>query len=145
MILELQPFDAQSSLRFFNCSFVSSFSNLDERIIFGGRYCLKYNSIRNFKTDENFDHFLKAIQLLDDIMSDDQRIDDAKEIHDSEAEIMKLLIENKSAIPKYIKSVFDQYCNRKKKIEIDLLSLLKFIRNLSNYLWINEQIINFNR
>ena len=127
IVLELESLEIESSLRYFNLCLVSHHANLEEKIIFGGRYCLKFNSIRFVKTNENYKYFIESIKLVDDIMSDEHS-PNGKEKNNEENErkrykIIESFMENTYKFPKCILNIFSKFCNTKKRIEIDLNSL----------------------
>eukprot|EP01084_Bolivina_argentea_P193196 331485_1 len=64
IILELTQPSSKSTIKFFNCSFVSNFGNEEERLFihpFKGYRTLHFNSIRNVSTDENYKYFIAPL------------------------------------------------------------------------------------
>ena len=58
IILELER--GNGFLKYFNCSWLSCFSNEDERLIFGGRHSVKLTSIRNIPDNHNYKLYIHA-------------------------------------------------------------------------------------
>eukprot|EP01084_Bolivina_argentea_P033543 62028_1 len=73
IILELKMHRSElvqhPKLRYFNCSFISCFASEDERLFVNPpySYSLEFHSIRNMVTDENYQHYINAINVLDNI------------------------------------------------------------------------------
>eukprot|EP01084_Bolivina_argentea_P176950 306109_1 len=76
IILELNTYDP--ALRYFNCSFVSCYGYENERLFFHpprhfmmnqNGFKLKFKSIRNVKTDENFERFMNGLVVLQKIVT----------------------------------------------------------------------------
>eukprot|EP01084_Bolivina_argentea_P267633 454380_1 len=52
-------------LRGFNVSWISRYAEEDERLFFGGFYCMQIESIRLKRTDQNFEEIIYSIYYLD--------------------------------------------------------------------------------
>ena len=155
MILELQPLDLTSSLRFFNCSLISSFSNEDERLFFGGGHTVQFTAIHDLKSGQNYKYFMAAIQLLDRVMSGETEIEDRNDEGDGLDNngnggnhqmanyyknknkvdlyrIVRILVlgEQKERIPEYVQVMFKEYCLKKKRIEVELTAFNEQHRKL---------------
>ena len=139
ILLELQSNDVNSSLKYFNCIYFNCYSIENSNLFIGGKYSFKYNSIQIIKKNENYQHFIKSIQIFDNIINGGINISNINiiKIDNKYYKIIKLLIknqinddENNTLIPKYIKLIFKQYCNQIKNIEIDLNLILN--NNKSN-------------
>eukprot|EP01084_Bolivina_argentea_P084624 152977_1 len=72
IILELHKCYECCSLRYFNCSFISDFGNEEERLFIQPPRCfkrdLKFVSIRNMSTDENYKGYIKSLTLFQKII-----------------------------------------------------------------------------
>eukprot|EP01084_Bolivina_argentea_P101403 181814_1 len=70
MIMELQNDGYGVYVPFFDCSWVSIFSEEDERLYFGeGKWKLRMQSIRVIKTAKNYETFLHCFYLFDAMVS----------------------------------------------------------------------------
>eukprot|EP01084_Bolivina_argentea_P282457 483499_1 len=129
IILELVGENVFSSLKAFNCEWLSSFGNENERLFFGGRRALKFHNIHVIKENEDYFWFVKALRLFDCIIS-------GKKLNEYEVEcagyhdqyilpwdyqnIYQLINGQVSDIPMYIQMLFKCFCLNKKAICIDL-------------------------
>eukprot|EP01084_Bolivina_argentea_P090681 163350_1 len=67
-ILELQKHDLY--LRYFNCTWLSSFANEDERLFFSSTYGhLRFGSIRNIKDNHNYEIYINALVTLNYVVT----------------------------------------------------------------------------
>eukprot|EP01084_Bolivina_argentea_P160440 279389_1 len=69
LILQLKEYGHLTHLSYFNCSFISCFSNENERLFVGGSGYLQFHSIHDMATGESYQQFVKAITSLETCMS----------------------------------------------------------------------------
>eukprot|EP01084_Bolivina_argentea_P025535 47488_1 len=135
--------------RFFDCSFLSKYSEENERLFISGNYRLRIQSIRIIETAENFETFFHAFYIFDHIISGakcDSLDKDNIVVSSSDIKILDKLINlsmyNKldtvsSDIIEYIINTFNLYLSKKTKIEIYIYDLDKYFNNIK-HLFINE-------
>eukprot|EP01084_Bolivina_argentea_P118385 210067_1 len=75
IIFELKC-NQQSNLKYFNCSFLSDFPNEHEYIICGGLGTAKITNIYDLCLSQNYIYYIKAIEILFNIMNNQKPNDD---------------------------------------------------------------------
>lgn len=155
-------------LKTFPCNWISNFKGENEMLLMGGKYTLRIYSLINIKNNYNFKQYFKCLYYFDLMLSGIQiSIKDSKKINNFDYKFMDNLINNQCKMTsnknifgdnttkkilspknknidkniKYITKMFDIYCNNKKTIIIDLISVLKSFK-IFDKLIINEKIKN---
>eukprot|EP01083_Nonionella_stella_P089098 248585_1 len=133
LILELQRCPASRNLKYFDCSYLSCFSNEDERLFIGGDGELQFKSILWIKNNQNMHYYIKAMALFNQIINGialtaEQR----SSITKIDFKIIRLLIEQQEAtqvqkenkqFPAYIVECFKLFCADKKQIKVNINAL----------------------
>eukprot|EP01084_Bolivina_argentea_P266660 452360_1 len=60
---------SSGALKFFNCSFMSSYKEEDERLFFGGMWMIRVETIIRVDTKQNFIHVFKPLFCFDSIIN----------------------------------------------------------------------------
>lgn len=129
VILDLEKLEC-SDTKYFNCSWISNFGVEDEKLFFGGDDYLKFYSIRNMKTNENYQYYITALELFDEILNGHYGAN--KKLTKYNFKLIMYFIrhylkEKKNKFPKYVNDLFATFCINKKCINIDLVDI--FSRN----------------
>eukprot|EP01084_Bolivina_argentea_P079427 144087_1 len=145
MIMQLQNnFAAGKCATFFDCSFVSNYSEENERLFIAESCNLKIESIIIIKTAKNFEDIIHALHLFDHMISG-AKCRENVHISKSDVEILDILINNKlmmlstteckksePSIDPYVANIFDVFLHKKLQIEIYLLYLENYFKKISH-------------
>eukprot|EP01084_Bolivina_argentea_P108015 193064_1 len=118
-ILELQKHSTW--LSYFNCSWLSSYCNEDERLFIipiESYWQLKFSSIRSIAKGENYQYYIHALTALNYAVNGDKP--KGKHIvNKTDVKIIrKLIMDDRSKFPTYIRDIFTAFSKKKKKIRI---------------------------
>eukprot|EP01084_Bolivina_argentea_P085065 153774_1 len=124
IIIQLDnPFEPQyRSLRGFNCSWISRYKEEDERLFFGGWWCIRIDSIRVRSTNQNFEIYIKSLYCLDLLITGSNI---KKSVSKDNFLIIKHLIDNylcKETTAKfehYVHATFQCFVESKKQIVLE--------------------------
>lgn len=125
IIIQLQNQNAgdhAQRIRFFDPSFISNYSEENERLFMCSKYQLKLQSIRIIETATNYEIFMHSLYILDAMISAVSNKD--IKVKQSDIAILETLINGFGAATKemdnYIMDTFQLYLNRKKEIKINI-------------------------
>eukprot|EP01084_Bolivina_argentea_P101405 181816_1 len=139
MELQNDGFEAKKQ-RFFDCSWLSTYAEENERLFIAGKYRLKIPTIRIIETAQNFEPFFHSLYLFDHMISGvDTSYGDIGEISGSDIKILHRLInhslsigyESKEDIEQYIVNTFDLFLIKKTKIEINMADLDDYFESIN--------------
>ena len=109
---------------FFDCSWISTYPDEDERLFCGGWMFIRIQSVLIVDTNQNFEQILHALFLFDSMLSGgywDGR--DDVTIERIDIQIIEAFTEysinsngKKNAITGYVKELFDNFIQRKQEI-----------------------------
>eukprot|EP01084_Bolivina_argentea_P251916 422699_1 len=126
IILELEKCALGHSLRYFNCSLLSSYGSEDERLFVGGRYPLQLRSIRIVSNRHNYKHFVKALTLFNKIIAATRLSpNEIKKVTQTDYKAIVGMIkhhigEKTNKFPEYINACFDQLVCNKSVIRVNI-------------------------
>eukprot|EP01083_Nonionella_stella_P183460 663099_1 len=123
-----------------NCAWLSSFNEEDERIWFGGYSTIKVESILTVSDSLNYQRFLQPLFYLDSMMTGNQMNThfQSSDITDSDYTILSHLIQfqkhqtNACKFPKYIYDTFLAFTRNKTQIVINIGCIAKYFDKLRN-------------
>eukprot|EP01084_Bolivina_argentea_P267148 453403_1 len=123
--------------RCFDCSWISSFPEEDERLFYGGRFMLEIESVRIFdeKNDEwkNYENIINALYLFDAMLSGDCSL--KTKVSDTDVNILNSLIDHylgnaTNKLDNYVNDTFYLFCNGKTQITLKLDDIHQDIINI---------------
>ena len=112
-------------LPIFDCSWISRFNGEEEKLLMGGLYRIRIESIIIVESCKNFAVYLKPLYFFDCMISGSDMAVQC-DIKKQDIKIMKKLIKNAAGIEQYIKDSFNAFCAQRKRVVINLLCLAKF-------------------
>ena len=121
IILELKKYDTgiDKHLRYFNVSFVSAFSNEDERLFIGGQYKLEFKTIRLIKENLNLKLFIHSLANLNKIINGESMINE--KITKKDFKIIGVLLSfSNNKYNDFINKCFKAFCNEKEIIKLNI-------------------------
>ena len=134
IILSLENRPSGVGVEFFNCNFLSAYSNEDESLFIGGRVALQICTIRLLSNEnvwQNYSYFVKSLLVLDRAITGNVLI--GRKVTRADYKIINALIQQKIdhselkekqmksvRFPDYINELFEVFCNERKVITIDL-------------------------
>eukprot|EP01084_Bolivina_argentea_P263105 445202_1 len=137
IIIQLQndQFNEGAEQRFFDCSWISTYAEENERIFISGGHRLRIESITIIETAENFGTFFHSLYIFDSMIS---AVDvGAIAISSSDTSILETAI--KKRLDKtsyysneYIDNVFDSFLSKKTQIKINIHYLSAYFKELSH-------------
>eukprot|EP01084_Bolivina_argentea_P283875 486304_1 len=129
-ILELARNTTLDTLRYFNCSWLSSFAAEGERLFImppNAFMVLKFVSIRCIQNTVNYGKYIHAMTTFDHMIDNDDIGNKDHKIEMQDINIINQLLAEKSTkndnYPLYVKKLFDQFIKNKKKIIMKLNAL----------------------
>eukprot|EP01083_Nonionella_stella_P046162 123586_1 len=130
-------------LRGFDCSWISSFREEDERLFMGGSYRMQIESVRDMKTKMNYYPFFHALSYFDSMLSG-TRMEGRVSKRDIVA--LKALMKqevaptDKCKLPEYVLKAFHLFCDNKIQIAINLPFVDDFGSNELNALILHSVV-----
>ena len=115
--------DGYRSTMFMNVSFLSSYSNEDERLFCGGYRPLRFSSIKVLQVNgwRDYRKYITPIKKLHNIIKDDYSKDRCGSFSSSDISILSSLLSSScSSFPLYIVSIFNKFTKTIQKIKINL-------------------------
>jgi len=123
LILELQP--SKRSLCYFNCSWLSCFSNEDERILCGGLFPMHFGSIRDMNAGIDYRPYVHALTSFDYALSGHSLFHGQHDVAKMDRKIVRALWRRCDAeqsttasFPEYIENTFLAFCRERKSVSI---------------------------
>ena len=116
------------ALRFFDCSYVSAFTEESERLFFGGDYRTRVESVMVMDGFKNYRKYFRIFYAFDLMLSGDFQSGLKKEITSEHVDIMKEFIdktingvESGDAVhDEYVVDTFNAYVGNKREVVINL-------------------------
>ncbi len=120
-------------LPIFNCSFISTFPEEDERLIFGGSDLIRIEGIRLIQTCTNYQTFFKCLFIFDSILNGASVNADDLNICDVDYKILnKLISVSYSKMDEYLINTWNKFIIQKQTIIINLDKLSRLPSNISS-------------
>lgn len=122
-----------SFLTFFNCRWLSTYNDEDDRIFCGGWMTIRIESIRIVDNCNNYEHWLHALFILDSMLSGTGLIDENDlDMTETDFNMINILLTINNNCPPlidpYVLSTFKAYIKNKKQITINMQPLDYFCR-----------------
>ena len=127
IILELnnQTDHETKNLRFFNVSWLSKYSEENERIFVHGQWSIEISSIRLTANWNNFGNFFGPLSKFDAAISGGS-VGAVQGFSAKDRDMIRLLFAEDTSLPKYISDTFKMFRFHKKTICIDLEQLIGY-------------------
>ena len=128
-----------SDLKYFDCKFLSDFSNESEVIFLGGKSRLHFDAIYDLKSLRNYQYYLAAIGMLQDcfLQAQPSGYSTGSLLNESvyntfRACVYKQTLERTDKIPSQIEYYLNEFCNSRKSMTIHMAELTKsaFLKTL---------------
>ena len=131
LILGLTGSDSmKEDVRYFNCSFLSDFTNESEVIVLGGRHTMRFHSIYDMKRLHDYKYSLAAIRMIDEYFVRSSRSMDAPMVIEKVYNEFKKLIDNQSVgedngVPAQIEYFLNRWCGSRRSMTINMTQLTR--------------------
>eukprot|EP01084_Bolivina_argentea_P274212 467323_1 len=136
MLIQLNNRESHSKiLRFWDCQWISTFPEEDERLFIGGDWRIRIESILISETCVNYPLHFNALYLLDCMLNGVDMEDSPMNITPKDKQIISSLIKyrlnmaSEKEIDEYIYDTFDFFCYKQKQITVNLHFLEKHFSN----------------
>ena len=126
--------DIYGSVKFFDCSYVSAFTEESERLFFGGDYRIRVESVLVIESCRNYQHYFRVFYALDSMLNCDFQGTAQRGFSSKDKELLNWFIDGvvdgvkdgTIAHDEYITDTFKAYCRNKRDIHIQLHLLRSF-------------------
>ena len=133
LLVELSYYDP--FIRYFECKWLTEFTNQNEILFCGGISSIKINTIYNMTTNNNYIYFIRSMNIMQTMLSGTMKTDLMTNV---EEQIIRYLVQNEfirsmnndvditnnlngsDIIPNYISMLFHHFCINLKNISINL-------------------------
>eukprot|EP01084_Bolivina_argentea_P000509 954_1 len=125
------------NLHFFDCSWISTYSEEEERLFFGGAIRIRVESVTIIETKQNFRDFFRAMFYFD-AMINSSAMDENEEPCEKDYTILRDLILNELGyttnehLDKYISDTFHLFCQTQETICLNLHYMHMYFMEMSN-------------
>eukprot|EP01084_Bolivina_argentea_P292986 503847_1 len=145
--------DKFCDVTYFNCTFISSFANEDERVFIQPRYSwyvLSIVSIRNMARDENYKQYIMSMKFLQRLFTGNvlrqyhsyKEVDFSKECGTKINDVVAILRGNEDiTCPSYVKKLLQHWTQTIKTIRLEQHNLQRLTFDIDFYEPNNEQMV----
>eukprot|EP01084_Bolivina_argentea_P017237 32200_1 len=124
-------------LRLFDCSWISRYSEEDERLFMGGDRRIRIESIRIIKTKQNFEMFMRALYIFDCMINGSSwDFSTGIKIKSHDIEIITKFVKSRyTGFDSYVKDTYKLFCLNKTQIIINMNYLDRYFSAANHLLF----------